>query len=96
MEIEYTTTDYSNKEKQEVQSVAQFLYEELFFEEHYNNTERVRLEDQPKKICEALGRLVEKLLDKGIFNLEDLRDISGCNWGRKADSLKLKKEEKEE
>jgi hypothetical protein len=96
VEIEYKTTNYrDDKEVTETQSVASFLYDELLYQEKYDSLskEKIRLEDQPKVVCEALGRLVERLLDKNVLNLEDLKHISQCDWGRKADSLALKKGE---
>lgn len=95
MEIEYEGTDFKGNARQETQSVASFLYDEILHTENHRSIskERIRLEDQPQKVLEAMGRLVEKLLDKGIFNLEDLKFIADCGWGRKSDSLKLKKEE---
>ena len=95
MEIEYTSTDnYKNEPRQTTEQVAEFLYNEILFTERYNSCskEKVRLEDQPKLVCQAIGRLVEKLLDKDVLNLEDFKYISGCDWGSRADSLKLKRE----
>ena len=91
MEVEYTITNYREEECQETQRVAEFLYDELFFQEKYNSIgkEKIHLEYQPKVVCEALGRLVERLLEKNVLNLEDLKYIANCDWGRKADSLKL-------
>lgn len=94
MEVEYTTRDYNGKDRQETESIERFLYGEILYTETYSgDKERIRLEDQPKVVCEALGRLVEKLLDKGIFDLEDLKYIADANYGSKADSLQLKKGE---
>lgn len=96
MELEYEGSDYKGNSRQETQSVASFLYDELLYKERYNSRERVHLEEQPKVVLEAMGRMVEILLDKGIFNLEDLKKIAYCGWGRKSDSLKLKPEVKGE
>lgn len=89
MEVEYTV-GYNDKKKQETASVSDFLYSELFYKQDWNSfSSRVYLEEQPKIVCEMAGRLIEKLIEKKILNLEDLKYISQCDWG-KEDSLKLK------
>lgn len=95
MEVQYESVNYKGNTEIETQSVAQFLYDELLYEERYNSLSRdkIRLEDQPGKVVEALGRLVSIMLDKNILSLEDLKTISDVGWGRKGDTLKLKKEE---
>lgn len=97
MEVEYKGSDYKGKERIETQSVSAFLHSEILYHESYSgDRERIRLEDQPQQVLEAMGRLVERLLEKNVLNLDDLKHISGCNWGRKADSLALLALKKEE
>ena len=93
MDVEYTTVGCNGEEKQEIESVSNFLVEELFNEKRWNCNFLLRLEDQPKRVLETLGRLIERLLEKNVFNLDDLKYIAECNWGRKANSLQLKKDE---
>lgn len=96
MEVEYTTTAYTgNGERQETESVSDFLYNTLLFEEetYHRSGGKIRLENQPKVVCDALGRLVERLLDKNVLNLDDLKYISDIGYGKKADTLQLKKKE---
>lgn len=95
MEVEYTTTNYrDDKDKQETQRIAEFLYNEILYKEGRGLfRDKVHLEEQPKVVCEAMGRMISVLLDKGVLNLEDLKFIADCRWGRTSDSLKLKKEE---
>ncbi len=75
MEVEYETVNYKGNVEKETARVADFLYNELLYNERYNSIskEKVHLEEQPKVVCEALGRLVSVLLDKNILNLEDLK-----------------------
>lgn len=96
--MQYEGSDYKGKTTTETQNIASFLYDEILHTESYRSSskERIHLEEQPRKVIEAMGRMVEILLDKGILNLEDLKTIADCGWGRKADSLKLKPEVKEE
>jgi len=91
VEIQYESVSYKGNVDIETQSIARFLYDELLYEERYNSLskDKIRLEDQPGKVLEAMGRMVELLLDKGIFNLDDLKKIADCGWGRKSDSLQL-------
>lgn len=92
--VEYKKLDWQSKESVENQSVADFLYDEILWTEtSYGDDRKIPLEEQPKVVCEAIGRLVERLLEKGVFNLEDLKYVSKCDWGRKADTLQIKKEE---
>jgi hypothetical protein len=95
MEVEYKGTDYKGNPRQETQRVAEFLYDEILYaiRDWNSSREKIRLEDQPKLVIEAMGRLVEKLLEKNVLNLDDLKYISQCDYGMKADSLVLKKEE---
>lgn len=91
MEVTYETTDYKGNPKEESASISDFLYSELLYKEDWNSfSSRVPLEEQPKVVCGMAGRLIEKLIEKNVLNLEDLKYISQCDWGRKADSLKLK------
>ena len=97
MEVEYDGVTFRGEVAKQTQSVARFLYEEVLYKENYHGgTERIRLEDQPRQVVEALGRLVERLVEKNILDLNDLKYIAGSSWGRKADSLAFKKEEVEE
>ena len=97
MKIQHTHTyTYNDKETTQTDSIAEFLYDEILYKESYrSDKEKIRLEDQPKMVLEAMGRLISILLDKGVLDLENLKEISECNWGRKADSLKLLKEGEE-
>ena len=77
MEIEYTTTAYTGKgDRQEVESISSFLYDSILQQEEnfYSSGGKIRLEDQPQKVCEALGRLVERLLDRKADTLQLKRD----------------------
>lgn len=98
MEVEYETVRYRGDVEKETARIADYLYNTLLYKDRYNSIskEKVHLEEQPKVVCEALGRLVSVLLDKNILNLDDLKYIADVSWGREGDSLKLKPEEKEE
>jgi hypothetical protein len=95
VEVEYDdTNNFKGEVRRETQTIASFLYDEILYKENYHcDREKIRLEDQPQLMVEALGRLVERLLDKNILDLNDLKYIAGSNWGRKANSLALKREE---
>lgn len=94
MEVEYKSYRYG-KESVEVESVQAFLHDQILYKEEYSGgRERVRLEAQPELVCAALGRLVNRLLDKGVLNLEDLHFIADTGWSMK--DLKLKPEKKDE
>lgn len=94
MEVEYTCSDYNGNSKQETQSIVDFLHDEILCTERYDSLgrDKVHLEEQPKKVLQVIGRLIEKLLDKNVLNLDDLKYISDCSWGKKCDTLALKKE----
>jgi hypothetical protein len=97
VEVEYDDVNFKGDVNKETQSIARFLYDDILYKENYHGyREKIRLEDQPQLVVEAMGRLVERLLDKNILDLNDLKYIAGSNWGRKSDSLTLKKEEAEE
>lgn len=92
MEIELPDWSY-DKERIVTQSIAEFLYNRILYQETYNRgNEKIRLEEQPRLVCEALGRLVDKLLDKNVLNLEDLHDIAGTHYDRVRKEAKLKSE----
>lgn len=93
MYIEYTGTDYKGNDRQEEYSVPDFLYREILYTETWHgDTRKIPLEDQPKVVCEAIGRLIERLVEKGVFNLEDFKYVTKVDWGKKADTLKFKEE----
>lgn len=90
MEVTYDSIDYKCNPKQETQQITEFLYDKLLFTDgHW--ADKIRLEDQPKVVCQALGRLVEILIKKNILDLDDLKTIADCSYGY--DSLAIKKEE---
>lgn len=91
MEVQYKSYRY-NKERLNTESISDFLYGQLLFQGDHGD--KIRLEDQPQKVCEALGRLVSKLVDKNILNLQDLKDIAQCSYGVE-DTLEFKKDEDE-
>lgn len=94
MEVEYDDVTFRGEVQKETQSIARFLYDEILYKENYHGSrEKIRLEDQPQLVVESLGRLVERLLEKNILDLNDLKYIAGSNYGRKSDTLALKKEE---
>ena len=94
MEVEYDGVTFRGEVQKEAQSIATFFYDEILYKESYRgDREKIRLEDQPQLVVEAMGRLVERLLEKNILDLNDLKYIAGSNWGRKSDSLALKREE---
>jgi hypothetical protein len=94
MDVTYEAFDYKGNPKQETQQITEFLYDELLFSDSRGlDRDKIRLEDQPKQVCQALGRLVEILIKKNVLDLEDLKTIADCGWGRKSDSLAIKKEE---
>lgn len=92
MEIEYRKLIWKGEEIVR-ESISDYLYEQLLYSETYSGSERVRLENQPKVVCEALGRLVSRLLDKNILDLADLHAIAQTYYGRIHDTAELKKEE---
>lgn len=93
MEIEYTGISYyDGKEKLVTESIEDFLYDKILNEEAYSGTRKVRLEDQPQVVCKALGRLVNRLLEKKLLDLEDLHWIAGTQWERSLETAKLKAE----
>ena len=97
MEVEYDHINFKGEVEKDTQLIAAFLYDEILYKENYRgDKEKIRLEDQPQLIVEAMGRMVERLLDKNVLDLNDLKYIAGSNWGRKSESLVLKPEEKEE
>lgn len=94
MEVTYQGSNWKGEPIRENQSLVQFVYEEVLFKDNYRcDREKIILENQPKAVAEALGRLVEVLIKKNVLNLEDLKYITQCDWGCKADSLALKMEE---
>lgn len=97
MDVEYDDVNFRGDVERETRSVARFLYDEILYKENYRGDgEKIRLEDQPQQVVEALGRLVERLLEKNIFDVNDLKYIAGSSYGRKSDTLALKPEEVEE
>lgn len=97
MEVEYDVISFRGEVQKESQSISRFFHDEVLYKENYRaDREKIRLEDQPQLVVEALGRLVERLMEKNILDLNDLKYITGLNWGIKADTLALKIEEEEE
>jgi hypothetical protein len=99
LRVEYARLSFRGKEGQEekeTDSIERFLHDEILYKDAYrSDREKIRLEEQPKAVVEAMARLINILLEKGVLDLENLKEISGCTWGRKADSLKLLKEGEE-
>jgi len=94
VQVEYDGRSFKGEPQKQSQTIAQFLYDEILFQENYHcDQEKIRLEDQPRQVVEAMGRLVERLIEKNILDLNDLKYIAGSKWGRKSDSLALKKED---
>ncbi len=92
MEVTYDSVDYRGNIKQETKRITEFLYDELLFTDGRGlGKDKIRLEDQPQKVCQALGRLVEILIKKNVLELEDLKTIADCSYNY--DSLAIKKEE---
>ncbi len=89
MDVEYDKVTWKGEVGKERDSIQRFMYDSILYD---SDEKRVFLENQPKVVCEALGRLVEILIKRGVLDLQDLKDISGCDWGSKAASLKLVKE----
>lgn len=98
MEIEYPEKSaYTDKVSVVTLSIEDFLYEKILKEETWSGgTRTVRLEDQPQVVCKALGRLVNRLLEKNILDLEDLHWIAGTQWDRISDIAKLKAQPNEQ
>ena len=69
------------------QSVESYLVDNLL-----RRGNRVCLEEQPKVVLEALGRFVNILLNKGLLNVEDLKQIAETSWQDK-DSMLIPDEE---
>ena len=94
MEVTHEGISWKGETTLETNSIEQFIYEEILFTDSYRcDKQKVPLEDQPKRVCAAISRLVEILIKKNVLNLEDLKVITDCTWGRKADSLAIKVEE---
>lgn len=94
MELTHEGVSWKGEKTVEAKSVEQFLYEEILFYDTYRcDKQKVPLEDQPKKVCAALGRFVEILIKKNILDVEDLKKIADCGWGLTADTLAIKMEE---
>jgi hypothetical protein len=94
MEVTYESSDFRGNPTQESKLIGDFIYNEvLFHDDYHGDTKKVILEEQAKAVCFAMGRMVEILIKKNVLGLEDLKHITGCDWGRKADSLAIKKEE---
>ena len=90
MEVQYKKIGWKGEERLETESLQQFVYNTLLYREKYSGSdEKIRLEDQPKVVCEAIGRLIERLLEKNILDLGDLKYIVEADWGLKASSLML-------
>lgn len=88
MHIEYDIEDkYENK-------ITNFqLLTDLI--DHYvlnsSESKRVRLENQPTKVCNLFAEVIVKLMEKGIFTVEDLYDIGIINsWDHP--NAKIRKE----
>lgn len=96
MEVQYEQVNWKGNTEIETVDIPKLLYDEILNKENYRgDKERIRLEDQPQAVLEAMGRLVSVLMDKNILNLDDLKYIADCRWsGRKSDTLALKPEEK--
>lgn len=79
--VKYDSLTWKGEYKKKVQSIPQFAIEQTLFKEHYNSfyPERIQLEDQPTKIVDMVGRLMEKLIEKGIMNTQDLIDVLDSN-----------------
>jgi hypothetical protein len=89
MHVEYKDVGWSGKQEVRTKSVSEFITGEVLYDDENKHI----LERQAEKVCSAMGRLVEKLLEKGVFNLDDLKHIVDCSsYGLKADTLKLKEE----
>lgn len=80
---------YGNDERRK-DRIEQFVEETLLYTE---DRDKIRLEDQPEVVCEAMGRLMEVLIKKNILDLSDVKYICRLHWGPKADTLQIEKEE---
>jgi hypothetical protein len=72
LDIQYTTkcSRYYSPEETVTESIEEFIYNSLIKDDNE------RLENQPKLVCKALGRLIDRLVQKGVLDLEDLKEIS--------------------
>lgn len=55
-----------------VQNQLQYDHSEL---DYYNNHSKNGIEDRAERTEQAFGRLVEKLMDKGLLSQSDILDI---------------------
>jgi hypothetical protein len=93
--LSYETFRYGKDERVK-ERVDEFVYEAILYEEdRHGDTTKTHLENQPKLICEAMGRLMGILLEKGVINLDEFKEVCGLNWGKKADTLQIVKEEED-
>ncbi len=92
MYVTYDYVGYNGKVRKETYSLEDFLCNEVLRKQDYSgDSVRVILEEQPKEVCKAMGRLINVLITKGVFTLEDLKNVADCD-SRKADSLAFDKE----
>ena len=80
MEFEYEKKDFKGNPKFgiwgtfEEDVLDQILYKETWGQ-FSNDTEKMRLEEQPVALCRAFGRLLEILTTKGIIDIDNLHEI---------------------
>lgn len=56
--------------------IEDFVYQSTLLGKNYwGREERVNLEDQPRKVCELIGRLMKVLLQTGLINSGELAEI---------------------
>lgn len=80
---------YLKEEEQRV-SVEQYVIDQTIYEERRGDTNRVHLEEQPKKVCELVGRFLNVMLEKNLLTKEDFCNIL---WGYSPKDIQLKRED---
>ncbi|RJQ25053.1 hypothetical protein C4577_06620 [Candidatus Parcubacteria bacterium] len=80
MDISHKESDYWGKEKEETNSVENFVFQNILTTEpygyHFGPGDCIRLERQGPAVMNAMGRLISILLDKEVLNLDDLKAIT--------------------
>lgn len=79
MEIEYEEHDYKGNPHTELTSLENAVVDNLLYKTSHGifhlSRDKVHLEEQPKAICRAFGRLLNILAEKGIINIDNFNDI---------------------
>lgn len=77
MDIRCKNENWSGKPAEK--RLDSFLHDKILHEERYNSTREVPLQEQPQKVMEAMGRMLELFVKKGLLTEDEFFRVIGID-----------------